>query len=191
MRVLRQVCLGLVMVAPLLGQDESKFEFEGPKVIESAFGRDFGMMVRERDEYATELAGYAANLVIEAEADPASLAFARRALAVALHLSSRNRRSIVVRHQLERGLLPNKVDLKYNGPTLASLLVTRAEALYEQGGERNQLAAQAFVYLAALIDPRNEDAVFAYELQKIDQGPFPWKLLMEERVKVTGAAETE
>jgi hypothetical protein len=35
------------------------------------------------------------------------------------------------------------------------------------------------VELAAIIDPRNEDAVFAYENQRIDVGDIDWRLLTD------------
>jgi hypothetical protein len=35
------------------------------------------------------------------------------------------------------------------------------------------------VELSATIDPRNEDAVFAFEIQRIDSGDVDWRLVTE------------
>ena len=40
-----------------------------------------------------------------------------------------------------------------------------------------ELVLCGFVELAAHIDPRNEDAVFEYENQRIDEGEIDWSLL--------------
>lgn len=82
---------------------------------------------------------------------------------------------MVLKHQLGKGILPKKVEMQYSPKTLASLFVTRAETLFEQKGEKNILLARALIDVAATADPMNEDAVYAFELQKIDYGAFPWE----------------
>ena len=158
----------------LFAQETPAFKFEAPVMRESAFKEGLGLLDRERDEYASNLAIFAGNSVAENKASAGSLAFARRALGLALHLSSRNRRAVVLKHQLSRGIIPQKVETEYSPKTLAGLFVTRAETLFEQKGETNQLLARALIDMAATIDPMNEDAVYAYELQKIDHGDLAW-----------------
>ena len=146
---------------------------------ESVFEEGLGLLDRERDEYATSLATFAANFVVEKEANPASLEFAQRALGLAMHLSSRNRKMMVLKHQLSKGILPQKVEVQYSPKTLAALFVTRAETLFEQKGDANILLARALIDIAATVDPTNEDAVYANEIQKIDYGELDWKQFTE------------
>lgn len=146
---------------------------------ESVFKEGLGLLDRERDEYATSLASFAANYVVEHQANPASLDFARRALGLAMHLSSRNRKMMVLKHQLSKGIMPQKVEAEYSPKTLSALFVARAETLFEQKGEPNILLARALIDIAATVNPMNEDAVYAYELQKIDYGELEWKQFTE------------
>ena len=64
---------------------------------------------------------------------------------------------------------------EYSRDTLAQLFIGRAEVLYQQKGDEDKLLARVLIDLAASIDPANEDAIYAFELQKIDHGEVPWK----------------
>ncbi|MCU0751102.1 MAG: hypothetical protein MUF13_16305, partial [Akkermansiaceae bacterium] len=106
---------GLLQAATILSlgtagmrADEAKraFEWDGPKVVQSAFTQDLGMLDSERDDYATNLASIAVNRIVADKADKASIDEARKMLALALHLSPRNKRAVVVNFQLSRGVLP-------------------------------------------------------------------------------------
>lgn len=175
MRLIGQAYLGIVLSLGLMAQEEPSFKFEVPVMKESVFKEGLGLLDRERDEYASALASFAGNYVLEKKASPSSLEFARRALGLSIHLSSRNRRAMVLKHQLGKGIMPKKVEMPYSAKAMAALFVTRAEILFEQKGEKNILLARALIDVAATADPMNEDAVYAFELQKIDYGAFPWE----------------
>jgi hypothetical protein len=69
----------------------------------------------------------------------------------------------------------------YNPRTFARLLMTRAKLLLKSNNdnESERLLARCFIELAAHIDPRNEDAVFEYENQRIDSGDLDWRVLTD------------
>lgn len=158
-----------------------KFVWDAPKVRVSAFSRDIGMMNTEREDYATNLANLAAYRVIEAKASPASLADARRMLALALHLSPRNRRAVVVNYQLGQGILPERVDGDYSPQVFARLMLTRGQILEKQEGFENFMLARFLIQLAAELDPRNEDAVYHSEVHRLDRGALDWAALTDPK----------
>jgi len=179
MRVFLQVWLCLFFAGVAVG--EKAFEYDVPVVRVSLFGEELGMVNRERDEYATNLADYAANLIAAEDASVESLAMSRRIIALALHLAPRNRRAMVLNFQLGKGLKPQKVASQYSAQTLAQLFVTRAQVLFQQKGKSNILLSRCLVEMAATIDPRNEDAVYAFQLQEIDHGPVNWSRFTDSR----------
>lgn len=180
-RFIGQACLALTFFGGLRAQkvEAKAFEFKPPIVRQSAFKNGLGLVDREGDKYASALAAFATNRVILAKASRDSLGFARKALGLALHLSSRNKRAIVTKFQLSKGTMPKRVESGYSPKTLAALFVARAETLFEQKGESNRLLARALVDLAVTIDPHNEDAIYAFELQKIDYGELDWSQFTE------------
>ncbi|MEN9974659.1 MAG: hypothetical protein RLZZ282_665 [Verrucomicrobiota bacterium] len=159
------------------------FEWNSPVVVRSLFTADLGMLDTEREEYATNLASLAANQVVTANASPQSLVDARRHLALALHLSPRNKRAIVVNFQLAKGVLPEVTAGHYSAQAFARLLLSRGQLLKNQGGAENQRLAQLFVYLAAVMDPKNEDAVFASEVNRLDHGALDWSAITDGSLK--------
>jgi hypothetical protein len=170
----------LSLCLPLCGAEEAaKFEWTPPKTGAGVFTEALGMLDREREEYADNLAGYASNRVAAAKASVASLAEARRLVALALHLSPRNRKALVLNFQLSRGVLPEAVPGDYRPQVFASLLFTRGQLLKQQGGAENGLLARVFTELAAEMDPKNDDAVYASELQRLDQGAVDWAALTD------------
>lgn len=150
------------------------FMWEAPKVVTSVFSQDVGMLDSERDEYATNLAVYASNSVVSTKATGESLKAARRILALALQLSPRNKRAVVVNFQLSKGVLPELIESNYSPQVLARLLLTRGQLLDKQGGVENKRLARYFIQLAAEMDPKNEDAVYASEVRRLDQGALDW-----------------
>jgi hypothetical protein len=138
------------------------------------FTRDLGMLDTEREEYATNLAALAANKVAAEKASPAALTEARRYLALALHLSPRNKRAIVVNYQLAKGLIPEATEGIYSPQVFARLLLTRGQLLAKEQNGQNQLLARVFTHLAASLDPKNEDAVYASEVHRLDHGSIDW-----------------
>lgn len=165
-----------VLTASLVAAEEAPkaFEWTPPKTGAAIFTRELGMMDGEREDYATNLAVYAANRVSAAKASQASLEEARRLLGLALQLSPRNRKALVVTFQLGKGLLPEAAQGDYSPQVLARLLFTRGQLLDKQGGAENTQVARLFVELAAAMDPRNEDAVYSAETQRLDHGAIDW-----------------
>lgn len=141
------------------------------------------MLGSEREEYATNLAICAANQVVAAKAAPSSLAEARRMLALALHLSPRNKRALVVGFQLSKGILPEVAEGNYSPQVFARLLLTRGQLLEKQGGEENTRLARMFIQLAAGMDPKNEDAVYASEVHRLDHGAVDWSAITDGEEK--------
>ena len=176
-------------VMPLSAAPAPGFEW---KPIENPGGRvarDLGMLDSERDEYATHLATHAANVVVDARASADAVRSARHMIALAFHLSPRNKRAVVVNFQLAKGMLPEKSDGALGAQAFARLLLTRADLLEKQGGAENSAFARMFVALAAEIDPRNEDAVYASELHRLDHGPVDWDALAGDKSASRSSAE--
>lgn len=148
--------------------------WDSPKVEKSVFTGDLGMLASEREEYASNLAGLAVNQIVAAKASPSSLVEARRMIALALHLSPRNKRSLVAGFQLSKGIMPEVSETDYSAQVFARLLLTRAQLLEKQEGDENRYLARLFVQLAAGMDPKNEDAIYICEVQRLDNGEVDW-----------------
>jgi hypothetical protein len=180
-----QVAAIFCAAVSILGAEEPKrsFAWDSPKVMASVFTADLGMLDSEREEYATNLATQASNQVAAAKASAASLADARRMLALALQLSPRNKRAVVVNFQLSKGILPEVADGNYSQSVLARLILTRGQLLFKQGGDENQRLGRFFIQLAAEMDPKNEDAVYASEVQRLDHGAVDWASITDPAEK--------
>ncbi len=184
MRVWQALALGVTMGCAIGAPETGKgFSWDAPQVQRSIFKRDLGMLDTEREEYATNLANLAANAVAAAKASPASLADARRMLGLALQLSPRNKRAVVVNFQLGKGILPEKAETQYSAQVFARLLLTRGQLLEKQGGEDNLMLARYFIRLAAELDPKNEDAVYASEVHRMDLGEVDWSAITDPKQK--------
>lgn len=179
---------------PMRAQDEQtgdkKFKWEPLNIRFSQFSPNLVMLNSERNEYAGNLATYAANEISKNGASIESLTRARRILGLALQLSPRNKQAIVTQFQLGKGIVPEKADTDYSPLVLARLLLTRGQLLLQQPEGENTLLARYLISLAAEIDPRNEDAVYASELIRIDHGTPDWKALTDPK-KVEENAESE
>jgi len=163
------------MTCPLNADEPGKsFSWEPLKVEASRFSQDLGMLDAEREEYAGNLAACAVNAVAQAKATPHSLENARRMLALALHLSPRNKRALVANFQLAKGLIPNTAEGNHSPQVFARLMLTRGQLLDQQGGTENRNLARLLIQLAAELDPKNEDAVYASEVQRLDHGTPDW-----------------
>ncbi|BDS08912.1 hypothetical protein NT6N_39520 [Oceaniferula spumae] len=156
-------------------------KYEKPTINQRLFGDELSMVNNERDEYATNLAAYAVKVVHEKKADQKSLDLAREILGLALHLSPRNKKCIVVNAQLARGVTPDRVAADYEPEVFARLLLARGQLLEKNEGEINSLLARYLISLAATIDPRNEDAIYESEIRRIDNGELSWKLLTDAK----------
>jgi hypothetical protein len=188
--ILQAVTVFYFGVGGLHAAEPSKsFAWEPPKVAQSMFSNDLGMLDSERDEYATNLAIYASNLITASKASGPSLAEARRTLGLALHLSPRNKRAIVTSFQLSKGILPETLQGNYSPQVLARLLLTRGQLLEKQGGDENNKLARLFIQLAAGMDPKNDDAVYASEVQRLDHGDVDWAAVTNGVAKPAPAAK--
>lgn len=178
-----QVVIGCIFWAPLVMAEEKKIEYQAPVVGPGIFSDKLSMMDKEREEYAVNIADYVGNQVADAQGSPESLTQARRLLALSLHLSPRNRRAVVMNYQLEKGILPQKVEGDYSAEVLARLLLTRGQLLLKQTAQEDVLLGRCFVEVAAEMDPRNEDAVYASELLRLDNKKISWAMLTDVKVQ--------
>jgi hypothetical protein len=172
--------LGLATSA-LRAEEAPAFKWEPLKIQNSLFSPDIGLLNAERDEYASHLTECAVVTVHQGKASAQALAAARRMLALALHLSPRNRRAIVANFQLAKGLLPAVSKGDFTPPSMARLLTTRGQILAKSEDPENQLLARMFRALAAELDPQNEDAIYASEVDALDHGPIDWSVLTNPR----------
>lgn len=180
MAIWQAVTVFFLSVAMVYAADSPKpFVWNPPKTTPSVFTAALGMLDAERDEYATNLATLAAKQVCAANASSPSLADARRLLALALHLSQHNKRALVVNFQLARGILPPDSAGGYSAQVFARLLLSRGQLLEKQTGDENTRLARIFIQLAANLDPKNEDAVYASEVIRIDHGSVDWSDLTD------------
>lgn len=171
--------VALLILTLGVSAEEKAFAWKAPEIGAGVFTEDLGLLDREREEYATNLAVFATNGVAKSKASAASLEEARRLIALSLHLSPRNRQAIVTRYKLERGVLPAAAPSEYSSEVLARLLFTRGQILKKQGGDENLLLSRIFTELAAEMDPKNDDAVYASELQRLDHGRVEWDELTD------------
>ncbi|MDE0835317.1 MAG: hypothetical protein OSA84_03080 [Akkermansiaceae bacterium] len=182
MNILQIPMIAIFALGSLLhAAGEKKFEWDPLDIKTSIFSQDLVMLNTERDEYATNLAAYAANEILANKATLPSISRARRIIALALHLSPRNRQAVVTQFQLGKGILPVKTDADYSPQVLARLLLTRGQLLLQQTEVENTTLARYLISLSAEIDPHNEDAVYASELIRIDHGTPDWKILTDPK----------
>lgn len=169
------VGLFYLLISGLSAEEGGKaFEWKAPKIVTSLYTQDLGMLDSERDDYANNLAIYAANQIATSKATVASLEEAYRIVSLALQLSPRNKRAVVLNFQLSKGVLPEMLEGNYSSQVFARLILTRGQLLAKQEGSENKHLARYFIQVAAEIDPKNEDAVYASELQRLDHGPLDW-----------------
>ncbi len=155
------------------------FSYKPPVVGTGAFTDELGMLDKEREEYAENLANYIGLYIKEQKASKESLEQARRFLALSFHLAPRNRKAVVMNFQLQRGILPATEESDYSPSVLAKLLLARAQALEKSKNPQDLLLASCFSEIAAEIDPTNEDAVYASEILRIDKRQVNWNLLTD------------
>jgi len=171
-----------VMVIPVLAaSSELKGKYQEPKINQRLFGQELSMVNNERDDYASNLAAYAVKIIQASKGEQESLDTARQIMGLALHLSPRNKKCLVVNAQLKRGIMPAKVIADYDSGVFATLLLTRGQLLEKQDGETNSLLARYLIVLSATIDPRNEDAVYEAEIRRIDHGDISWQMLTDAK----------
>ncbi|MFK7909526.1 MAG: hypothetical protein AB8F34_02885 [Akkermansiaceae bacterium] len=168
---------GVVQSAP----SELKGDYKKPTINQRLFGADLSMVGTERDEYASNLAAYAVKNLRDRNGDQDSLDLTRQILGLALHLSPRNKKSLVANAQLSRGIMPEPIAGDYNPEVFARLLLTRGKLLEKRDGASNAMLARYLIALSATIDPRNEDAVYESEIRRIDHGELSWKKMTDSK----------
>lgn len=175
------LCIG----ASIAAEEEKKaaFEYKPPIVGPGIFSDKLGMLDKEREEYAHNLATYAGQRISETKASKEALAQARRVIALSMHLSPRNRKAVVMNYQLQRGLLPAMEEGDYSAEVLATLLLTRGQLLLKSQEKEDHLLGRCFIEVAADMDAKNEDAVYASEMLRMDNRKVDWSELTD--VKVT------
>ncbi len=185
MRRYWQAAAVFYVTAVFLGAEEPvrPFSWDAPKVRVSCFTNDLGLLDSEREEYATNLVTIASNQLAVAKASPASLTSARRMIGLALQLSPRNKKAVVVNFQLAKGILPEVAEGNYSPQVFARLILTRGQLLDKQGGEENKTLARYFIQLAAELDSKNEDAVYLSEVRRLDHGSADWKSITDPAEK--------
>lgn len=166
---------------PVMAKGELQGDYKSPTINRRLFGEALSLTNNERDEYATNLAAITVNSILEAKGSQKSLDSARQLLGLALHLSPRNRKSVVVNRQLSDGVMPDKVAADYNPDVFAKLLLARGQLLERRKGDLNIMLAHYFIALAAVIDPRNEDAIYEAEMCRIDHGELEWKAMTDAK----------
>ena len=178
----RQALFVLALALPVLSNPEklqdvdSQFFYEVIELKKSIFG-EFSMLAQERDDYATTITRLALESAHAAPENAGNMGGVRRLIALALNLSPRNRTAVVANHQLGKGVLPEKKEADYSRTVFARLLLTRGQLLKKQKTGSNYLVGRFFVELAAELDPRNEDAIYDAELQKLDGETVDWASL--------------
>ncbi len=174
------LAIGVAICMPLLAQEtKPAFAYKAPVVGVGVFTDELGMLLKEREEYAHNIALFTGRFVNEKKASPESLDLARRFLALSLHLSPRNRKAVVMNFQLQRGILPTMEESDYSPNVLARLIITRGQLLLKSTNKEDQLLGRCFSQIAAEIDPTNEDAVYASELLRLDKKQITWSELTD------------
>lgn len=103
---------------------------------------------------------------------------ARKLMGVALHLEPRGRYAVVANAMLREGRLPSPLRGRMAPQAFSSLMLRRAEALEEAGGEANLRLRAYFLEVARVIDPGNEDAVYAFEIFQMDGHEVDWSPIL-------------
>lgn len=184
-RAIIQPLLALLLIGSGVAQGYRPPEFDKP-----AFDvKKIGLMEVERQKFATSLASFVVNEI--KVADNANQADkGRRLLGLALHLDQRNRVALVANHQFKRGLAPKKASADYTKEALAKLFIAQSELLAKAGGDDNLYLSGLLLAAAVEMDPKNEDAVFALELYKLDVAEIDWEPITDGKPRKPAVPST-
>jgi hypothetical protein len=171
--LLFSACCGLLQSAEVL-----KEKWISPQV-GTGFSRELGMLDSEREEYANHLAALGANLIVRGKGSADAITQGRRMLGLALQLSPRNKAALVTCFQLSRGLLPEPGDPGLSNAAFARLLQARGKLLGESERDEDRVVGRYFISLAAELDPKNHDAVYASEIMRLDLGEVDWRMVTD------------
>jgi hypothetical protein len=189
-RILQGLLLSLLVVSTILPamaqktrgskpNSELQGNYKEPVINRQLFADDLSMVNNEREDYATNLTAYAVQVVKLNKGSQASLDSARQLLGLALHLSPRNKPSVIANRNLKDGILPKDVPADYATKVFANLLFARGQLLEKQKGKSNAILSRYFIALAVVMDPRNEDAVYEAEMHRIDHGELSWAMMTD------------
>lgn len=142
--------------AGFCGAGQLRVDYRAPEIGDAMFDRGVSMLGREQDEYATRLVANAVLLVRVGKGDGASLRRAERLMAVALHLSPKNKAAADVGKSLAAGKIPEQVRGDYYGKVFARLMMMRGQLLLDGGTDRDQILGRCFLSLAMEFDPGNK-----------------------------------
>lgn len=165
--------------------EAERVDWKPLEIKRSYFPRNIGMMDAEREEYADNLAGLAVMQLRVHKFSKQSLDQARRMVALALHLSPRNKRAVVVNAQLGRDMRPEQPEIDYQPKSFARLILKRAELLKKQEGNGNLELGGYLLSLAAELNPKSEDAIYLNALHHLDHGEMDWSRLTDPEANST------
>lgn len=168
----------VLMGCASLSGGELSGKFSELAVRNPRFMNKVSMLQREQDEYAGYLAQYAAWRVAGANANEGVGQSARRALALALHLSPRNTLAGQLNKQLTMGRVPKDVRMEYTSDALARLLQVRAEILLESTDEEDVMLGRYFLHIAHEMDARSVGLNMLYREDLKKRGVLDWAVLM-------------
>lgn len=171
-----------LLVGALHAQDlPDGSEWKRLQIVKSAFSRKVGLMDAEREQYATTLTGLAVKGIRESKGSKSSLEHGRKLMALALHLSPRNKPAVIANAQLSKGSMPKELELEYGEEGFARLLLTRSGLLEKQDGDENKLLARFLTDVALSLDTDNEDAIYMSEVHRLDHGDLDWSQLTDPK----------
>jgi hypothetical protein len=154
-------------------------DYQAPIVEVIAFDyKELALMEVERDKLATNIAGLVVNELSKRKTGR-QMANARRLIGLALHLSPKNRTALVANFQMKRDVAPKKVEVDYRPEVLSTLLSERAISLRKKGGADNVKLAGFLLFAAVEADTLNENAVYEYELYRLDVGELNWDIITD------------
>jgi hypothetical protein len=174
-------CLGGSLMCGANSAFGSEASYQLAEIRHSTFGENLGLMRIEREDMADQLAGHVINVLAPGvvAGDGGEITLAERLLGLALHLDPRNRKAVVTNFQLRRGIQPDQVATDYQRDTLSELFLKRAELLHRQQGADNAYLAAVLLFAAVELNPKNTEAVFAYEMQRRDSGEIDWSRVLK------------
>ncbi|QQL44258.1 hypothetical protein [Sulfuriroseicoccus oceanibius] len=186
-RWLTLLCAALICAVNPLRAGDDGFGYIVPEQNGEVFSAEgLGMIMAEREEYSRNLAATANQLLresalsddgelqVDAKKAEAMMPLVNRLMALAVELSPRTKATIVINHQLKKGLVAKHYKPEVQPRTLASLMQMRATRLLDEGGAENIHLAGCLLDLAVALDPQNEDAIFGLELLRMDGHAPDW-----------------
>lgn len=164
----------VICSVPVLGG-----EYRSPEVTQSCFESGLGMLDRERERFAKNIAVYAGNRVAADKRGKHSLAIARRLIGLSLHLAPKNAVAGALDRRMSDGGVPVREKPEYSNEAFSEVLLARGKDLRKENAN-DVLFSRCLVELAALVNPDNKEAIRAMELQKIQYGEVAWSIFTED-----------